>query len=375
MFIPFNFEPEVLEILSGRVGRGCMTAIDLFSGGGIFTIGLRLAGIGVVQGYDNCQAAIDCCRLNLGHGRVLDLRDADKAVEIIKEDLGGAPLHGIAGGPPCTDYSPCGNRKEDGAAELSVSYAMIVSKLRPWWIVMENVPEVLTSGTYTNIVRPMLKEAGYGLDHAIWDFSFNGGAQIRKRAFVFGFYGLEDGQLDYFLKKAFRQDPWGHNRTTRTRLRRQGFSNPCETVVSDVLPEIDTPFLTRRTRNRTQRAVFSSSEPYPTLVAQRWGEQNARTYVAKSSDAGPLALSREPTWDEKKVLQGIPEEYSFPEGLAEGWKQYVIGNSVPVQLGQQAGWVLNEVYKHLEMVAVQKYGYGCLKALATAPQRALQEDI
>ena len=48
----------------------------------------------------------------------------------------------IIGGPPCQDFSSAGKRDETlGRASLTVSYAKIISKVRPEWFLMENVKE------------------------------------------------------------------------------------------------------------------------------------------------------------------------------------------------------------------------------------------
>lgn len=348
----FDFDDGLLEILAGREGKGPQTALSTFCCGGVMDMGLAWGGIKILQSYDWNEQAVAACRLNNGHGKELDLTDTQEALPVIRRDLGGRRLDGVVGGPPCTDYSKCGDRKEDKAARLTVSYAEIIDGLRPTWILMENVAEALTSDTFTKIARPTLKEVGYGLSHVVLDTSYNLVPQARERVLLFGFLGAEDGELDPLLKLAFRHDPYETHRGKRPERRRKlaerGERDPFETTVADVLPEIGTPFLTRRTRNKGSRAVFSIHEPYPTQVAQRRGEQNAKTYVPKRADAGPLSQSREPTWEEKKVIQGMPPEYRFPDGFAEEDKQYVIGNSLPPIIAQQAAWVLNRKTDELE---------------------------
>lgn len=352
----FDLDPETLEILAGREP---MNAIDLFCGGGILSTGLALGGIDVVQGYDWNKHAVACCRHNTGHGRVLDLTDPMKALDVIRKDVDGVILHGVAGGPPCTDFSKCGKREEKQAAKLSVSYAAIVVALSPMWIFMENVPEALESDTFTQIVRPALKAAGYGLSHVVVDASFNLVGEARERLFLFGFLGLEDGDLDPLLKIAFRHDPWGRNRAVRTKARKKGIVNPCETVAAEAIMAaglpLSTDLLTRRVRNVTQRAVFSVNEPYPTIVAQRGGDQCPHKYVRKAADAGPLSESRAPTWDELKAIHGMPLDYSFPKGTPEWAKQYVIGNSVPPVLAMQAAWVLNTAFGAAEQAFAGRF--------------------
>ena len=71
----------------------------------------------------------------------------------IKSYLDGGPVDIIIGGPPCQGFSTIGKRassdpekraKYDPRNELVLTYARIIRKLRPKFIVMENVKGILT---------------------------------------------------------------------------------------------------------------------------------------------------------------------------------------------------------------------------------------
>lgn len=52
----------------------------------------------------------------------------------------------IVGGPPCQDFSSAGKRDESlGRADLTLSFANIVSHIKPQWFVMENVERIAKS--------------------------------------------------------------------------------------------------------------------------------------------------------------------------------------------------------------------------------------
>lgn len=160
-----------------------MRAIDLYSGIGGWSLGLRLAGVEVVAAYEWWSPACDTYNANLGGNanladiRALDLRSLPKRIDL------------IAGSPPCTEFS-YSNR--GGSGDLSegmrdlVRFFEIVRHVRPTYWVMENVPRV------TGIVRNAMEVKGGPLFrfrslapelHTI-DFSDFGLPQARKRCLI-----------------------------------------------------------------------------------------------------------------------------------------------------------------------------------------------
>ena len=83
----------------------------------------------------------------------------------IKSYLDGGPVDIIIGGPPCQGFSTIGKRassdpekraKYDPRNELVLTYARIIRKLRPKFIVMENVKGILTLYVYLFICKMYL---------------------------------------------------------------------------------------------------------------------------------------------------------------------------------------------------------------------------
>lgn len=116
-----------------------MRAIDLYSGIGGWTLGLKLAGIDVVRSYEWWQPALDTHNNN--HNTSLE------AIDIRKLELSDLPkdIDVVVGSPPCTQFS-YSNRGgsgdvEDGLVDL-VKFFSIVSHLKPKFWAMENVPRV-----------------------------------------------------------------------------------------------------------------------------------------------------------------------------------------------------------------------------------------
>jgi len=154
-----------------------MKSVDLFCGAGGLSAGLKLADINVVEAYDNWLPAIKTYRTNLGeNAEVLDISDIESTVEHISAhspDL-------IAGSPPCQDFSTAGKRKEGERANLTISFAQIVSICLPAIVLMENVPQVRLSNTY-RIAKSILEKCGYRFAELVLDASYFRIPQSRKR--------------------------------------------------------------------------------------------------------------------------------------------------------------------------------------------------
>lgn len=114
-----------------------MRTVDLFSGCGGMSLGFQSAGYNIVAAFENWPAAIECYKQNFKHPVIeTDLSIVDEAIIRIKKyqpDL-------IIGGPPCQDFSNAGNRTEGERAELTHSFAKIITAVKPKFFVMENVP-------------------------------------------------------------------------------------------------------------------------------------------------------------------------------------------------------------------------------------------
>ena len=96
----------------------------------------------------------------------------------------------LVGGPPCQAFSVAGLREgmADPRGNLSLIYFGLVQRLRPKWIVYENVPGLLSSrsGSDFSSLLTALAECGYGFAYRVLDASHFGLAQRRKRVFLVG---------------------------------------------------------------------------------------------------------------------------------------------------------------------------------------------
>jgi len=114
--------------------------------------------------------------------------------------LGPGSIDLLVGGTPCQSFSVAGLRKglADPRGNLMLTYLAIADRLRPRWIVWENVPGVLSSngGRDFGTFLGALGELGYGWAYRVVDAQWvrsNGHPravpQRRRRVFVVGCFG------------------------------------------------------------------------------------------------------------------------------------------------------------------------------------------
>lgn len=103
------------------------------------------------------------------------------------------PIDLLVGGTPCQSFSVAGLRGglADGRGNLALEYLRLAQRLRPKWLVWENVPGVLSSagGRDFGSILGGLVELGYGFAYRVLDAQFFGVPQRRRRVFVVGYLG------------------------------------------------------------------------------------------------------------------------------------------------------------------------------------------
>ncbi len=174
-----------------------MRTVDIFCGCGGLSLGFQNAGFDLVAAFDFWSPAIEVYQDNFQHPIFnQDLSD-NKACEIIAQFNPDV----IIGGPPCQDFSSAGKRDESlGRANLTLSFANIISNVKPSWFVIENVERIAKSHVITTALD-VFRNSGYGLTSVILNASYCGVPQARKRYFLIGQLDGEDDYLSLYLTK------------------------------------------------------------------------------------------------------------------------------------------------------------------------------
>jgi DNA (cytosine-5)-methyltransferase 1 len=103
------------------------------------------------------------------------------------------PIDLLVGGTPCQDFSISGLRAglDGDRGNLSLQFCALAGRLRPRWLVWENVRGVLSQdeGRAFGAILGGLAHVGYGFSYRVLDAQFFGLAQRRPRVFVVGYFG------------------------------------------------------------------------------------------------------------------------------------------------------------------------------------------
>lgn len=214
-----------------------MRFLSLFSGYGGMDKGLEQAGLECVG---QCEIDKDCLRVLEHHWpnvrRWTDVRDVgatdggrlrrsvplagrqgDARCEPDERSAdGGLSIDLICGGFPCQDVSVAGKRAGlDGARSgLWFEFHRIVRELRPKYVLVENVPGLLSSneGRDFAVILDGLGEFGFAVSWAVLDSQHFGVPQRRRRVFIVA--GPSVACTEAVL--ALAEGCGGHPQTSRT---------------------------------------------------------------------------------------------------------------------------------------------------------------
>lgn len=185
------------------------------------------------------------------------------------DDVGTIDL--LAGGTPCQSFSAAGKRAglDDPRGNLTIEFARLAGRLRPLWLVWENVPGVLSidDGRTFGAFLGMLVKLGYGIAYRVLNAQHFGVPQRRRRVFVVGHLGGWRGPAAVLLE---RHSLSGH--PPPRRQARQGAAGgvevgPAGGRLTDTAPTIDAGCKDGFIRNQLGVGVLSSTDESETLIA------------------------------------------------------------------------------------------------------------
>lgn len=180
--------------------------IDLFSGAGGKSEGFRQAGFKKIMSIEIDDDASATIRRNFPHSHHFERAIEDVTEQEIREVIGNRSIHMVVGGPPCQGFSVAGfRRKDDPRNQLFREFVRIVEITKPWFVVLENVPGILTmedGGIYKAILEAFA-EIGYpNMAVRILESADFGVPQYRPRAiFVGNRFGLKNPYPKTILTK------------------------------------------------------------------------------------------------------------------------------------------------------------------------------
>lgn len=309
------------------------TFVDLFCGAGGMTQGLLKAGFKPVASVEVNPVASETYTRNFQecHHFCGDIETFNP--KNWQGDLLSTEVHLVVGGPPCQGFSVAGKRNpEDNRNRLFQEFIRVVAEIRPWYVVMENVPGILTikNGAVKKAICDAFAAIGYPhISIAILESADYGVPQIRPRAI--------------FIANRFGKS----NPYPKVQLAMENYK-PIESAISDLpaytpIPEINHQW-TRHSQEYMERLakvppggslyetyVDAFKRQYPGKPSMTIKENHGGTHIHPY-------LNRVISAREMARLQTFPDTFIFAGSMKKAMWQ--IGNAVPPRLAECIGYAL-----------------------------------
>ncbi|MFJ2009849.1 DNA cytosine methyltransferase [Streptomyces globisporus] len=342
-----------------------IAAVDLFCGVGGLTHGLVRSGIDVRAGVDldpHCKYPFEAN--NKAPFIERDVNDLTSSE--LEPYLNSGKYSLLAGCAPCqpfSTYSQGGRSKKRGLDwQLVLKFGALVSDLQPDLVTMENVAQLAGHDVFADFLKHL---DGYSINWSVVDCTKIGVPQSRKRlvlmASKLGSAGLTlESQFTPSVRtvrqeisklppisagEQHEKDPL-HIAPSLSdmNMRRMKASKPGGTW-RDWSPELIAA-CHRKTTGATYPSVYGRMEwdaPSPTITTQCFGFGNGRF--------GHPTQDRAISLREAAMLQTFPRGYKFlPKGDRVLFNRLgrLIGNAVPVRLGEAIGTALTQHVRSVE---------------------------
>jgi DNA (cytosine-5)-methyltransferase 1 len=325
-------------------------ALDLFSGCGGLTLGLKKAGFRVIGAVEIDAVAAETYRLN--HPTV-DLRETDIrkiAVERFRSDLRlrRGQLDLLAGCPPCQGFSTLrtrngAQRNRDPRNALIGEMLRFIEEFRPKAIMMENVPRLREHGSFAVFCRN-LRQLGYRITFDVRDAADYGVPQRRRRLILLGRRGETDIQLapENLKKQTVRSTigalpkpglGWDKLHDLPERLRSRRVEMLIRDIPKDGGSRGDLPAnrqLPCHVKSDGFRDVYGRmtwDDVAPTITSGCFNPSKGR-FLHPQQD-------RAITMREASMLQSFPRNYRFPVARGKQAIALMIGNALPPEFIRQ----------------------------------------
>ncbi|WP_293354315.1 MULTISPECIES: DNA cytosine methyltransferase [unclassified Microcoleus] len=322
-----------IDIESQLLPQSDYTFVDLFCGAGGMTQGLLQAGFRPVASVEINPIASATHTKNFPdcHHLCDDIKNLNP--QKLLAEIGALEVHVVVGGPPCQGFSVAGKRDpNDPRNRLFREFVRVVSEIRPWYVVMENVPGILTmqKGAVKQAICEAFQEIGYPhMSVAVLESATYGVPQIRPRAiFIANRFGM--------------QNPYPKSQLLPEQYK------AIESAIYDLpeytpIPEINHEW----TRHSAEYMERLAKVPPGGSLYESYADAFKRQYPGKPSmtvkenHGGTHIhphLNRVISAREMARLQTFPDSFIFEGSMKKAMWQ--IGNAVPPRLAECIGFAL-----------------------------------
>lgn len=335
-----------------------LKAIDLFSGCGGLTQGLRDAGFKVVGAIEKDELAIRTYKLNHPKTRVFegDIREITPKTLMKRLKLVPGELDLLAGCPPCQGFSTLrtlNGKKDisDPQNDLIFQFSKFIDALEPKTIMVENVPGLYEDGRL-EVFATFLKSKGYSATFEVLDAQNYGVPQRRRRFVLLASRGGEIKFYDPLPKKvtvsqAIRDidkliekfDPLHHYEPRRSeKVERMIRHIPKDGGSRKDLPkEFVLPCHLKTNGFKDVYGRMRWSEPSPTITGGCINPSKGRFLHPQENRAITLR--------EAALLQSFPPTYKFSLANGRFPTAQTIGNAFPPKFAQYQALQIKKALK------------------------------
>jgi DNA (cytosine-5)-methyltransferase 1 len=338
-------------------------AIDLFSGCGGLTQGLKNAGFSVLCGCEIRPEARQAYQLNHPDSYVYtDIRKLYASDLLQRFSLGVGELDLLAACPPCQGFSSMRTKNravaEDARNELIFEVARLIIETQPKTVLIENVPRLLYDPR-VEIFQGLLKN--YHFTPGILDAQDFGVPQRRKRMILIG-SKLGTVSLPPPQKKKLHvrdvieglPEPDGVHKWPLHKIR-QRFGKIVQERISMIqknraeLPqELQLDCHKRYAEGfRDVYGRMSWDAVAPTMTRSSHNPSKGR-FIHPAEDRGLTVY-------EIMLLQGFPKRYKLPANLGIGKLSSLLGEAFPPPMAEAQAL---QIRHHLEELCADHYGAG-----------------
>lgn len=168
-----------------------LRSIDIFSGVGGLTEGMHQANFKTELAFEIDELASKAYQLNHSETNVITKDIRKVSIAEIKRKLNGKTIHLLAGCPPCQGFSSIRrlNRTtpvDDDRNNLIMEYIRLVKALKPFTIMMENVPGLIEYDLFKKAIKILTEELKYKVDYKVVNVKDYGVPQSRRRLVLVG---------------------------------------------------------------------------------------------------------------------------------------------------------------------------------------------
>lgn len=317
-------------------------SIDIFSGCGGLTEGMHRAGFSTQLAFEIDENASRTYHMNHSKTHVITKDIRDVTVKEVLRNLDGKIVHLLAGCPPCQGFSAMRrlNRPapvEDERNSLILDYVRFVKALRPYTIMMENVPALMEYNLFLKAVKTLKRSGYHWIDYKVVNVKDYGVPQDRKRLVL---VGSRLGEIKV-------APPTGKKRTVKTTILELPLPKDSNDPLHKIFP-IHTPEVLNRILMTPKNGGGKKDLPKEFLLEchkkpnigfndvygrLRWDDYSTTITGGCLNPSKGRFLHPEQdrciSAREAALLQSFPKNYKFPTDIPRVDLALLIGNALP----------------------------------------------